>query len=163
MTIENWLPVTGYEGLYFVSDLGIINSVYKKSEKKSRMQNNGYMVIDLFKKNKQKTILVHRIVAYAFIPNPENKPQVNHKNGIKTDNRVLNLEWCTAKENQIHSLKNGHRKTIEIIQYDLLGNKINEFKSLTEASRKTSISMPSISRCINNIRQNVRGYKFERL
>jgi hypothetical protein len=67
----------------------------------------GYPKVEIWKNNKRKHIHVHRIVAESLIPNPENKPQVNHINGIKTDNRIENLEWCTGKENMVHASKLG--------------------------------------------------------
>ena len=73
--------------------------------------NNGYSSVDLCKDGTIKKYLIHRLVAEAFIPNPEKKPQVNHINGIKTDNRLDNLEWCTHSENMLHSYKQGLSST----------------------------------------------------
>lgn len=109
---EEWRDIIGYEGLYQVSNLGRIKSLYKKvickngfrSCKEKILKNNSYgdyNRIQIGKKSKH--FLVHRLVAKAFIPNPENKPCVNHINGIKTDNRKENLEWSTYSENTIHA------------------------------------------------------------
>ena len=104
--------VIGFEGLYWVNDLGqVITKNWRNTGKEAILKpatdNKGYLRVALMKNGKLHTLKVHRIVAQAFIPNVENKPQVNHKNGIKTDNTVGNLEWCTHRENAIHAVKNG--------------------------------------------------------
>lgn len=103
--IEIWKDIDGYEGLYEVSDLGRI-----KSLKRNRFMNGYislYQEVKLTKNKSYIPFLVHRIVATEFIPNPENKEEVNHKNGIKTDNRAVNLEWNTPKENMEHAVRTG--------------------------------------------------------
>jgi hypothetical protein len=111
---EFWRPIKGYEGIYRVSNLGRIKSLsrlveckngYRKTKEKilkPHINKSGYCSLDLGKRNKH---LLHRIVANAFIPNPDNKPCVNHLNGIKSDNRFDNLEWCTYSENEKHSYR----------------------------------------------------------
>ena len=100
--MEKWIP--GYEGLYAATKEGYIVS-YKKNRRilKSSRTNDGYCRVTLYG-TQIKVEFVHRLVALAFIQNPENKPQVNHKNKIKDDNSVVNLEWCTSKENNVHKV-----------------------------------------------------------
>lgn len=108
---EVWKDVVGYEGLYQVSNFGNVKSLGNEFSRKERLlkpslQTKGYVNIVLQKNGKRKKILVHRLVAEYFIPNLDKKLQVNHINGIKTDNRVQNLEWVTHRENLDHAIKN---------------------------------------------------------
>lgn len=164
---------------YYITDNGDVYSRIEHNNgriKKLTLHKNrkGYLVADLYKFKKKYSVSVHRLVAEAFIPNPENKPQVNHKNGIKTDNRVENLEFCTGSENMQHSFKVLHRKPskawlgkkgkdffkVKIVQQIKDNIVINEFFGTCEASRKTGIDCSSIIRCANGVRKTAGGYKW---
>jgi hypothetical protein len=108
---EIWKDIKGYEGLYQVSNFGNVKTLSRFKNgymTKTRLlkhtpYTNGYYMVTLVNGINRKKISIHRLVAQAFISNPDNKPEVNHFNGIKTDNRVENLEWCTHIENQKHA------------------------------------------------------------
>jgi hypothetical protein len=112
---EIWKDVVGYEGLYQVSNLGAIKSISYKGKSKIRLMAimvnaHGYNKASFSKEKCIKNVVIHRLVAEAFIPNNDNKPTVNHKDGNKLNNHVSNLEWATYLENNIHALSSGLRK-----------------------------------------------------
>ena len=111
---EEWRDIRSYEGLYQVSNLGNVKSFNNRIKNKNPMilkqtidRKNGYLTVSLSKNGKKKIHRVHKLVASIFIDNPNNYPVINHKDGNKLNNCVDNLEWCTYKQNIIHSWKNG--------------------------------------------------------
>jgi hypothetical protein len=161
---EQWLPVIGYEGLYEVSNFGNVRSLDRQKYGGSQLggyylfkgrvlrqsikSGHGYPTVALWKSEKQKTHKVHRLVAAAFIPNPNKLPQVNHIDGTKTNARADNLEWVKEDENSQHAWKTGlsKRPAVEkrgkdsrlakaIFQCDLSGSVINKWGSLQDAKR----------------------------
>ena len=124
MGVRRWKWIRGYKGLYRVSDDGKVKSVRRwiKTRGNGRreilgkvltpgLSENGYLIVTLYRNNTRSVRLVHRLVAQAFIPNPNNKPEVNHLDNNKQNNRHLNLEWVTEKENQRKAIESGIRKT----------------------------------------------------
>ena len=103
---EHFKQIKGYEN-YLVSDRGRVYSEKNKKFLKPQKNRCGYLTVTLYKNGISKICTKHRLVALAFIPNPDKKPQVNHIDGIKTNNHVENLEWCTNSENKLHSNKLG--------------------------------------------------------
>ena len=105
--MENWKDVPGYEGLYQISNLGNVKSLYSNKILKPSIDKYGYTRFSATKDKIQKTLIIHRLVAKLFIPNPNNLPQVNHKDGNKKNNCKNNLEWCTDSDNKKYAYKTG--------------------------------------------------------
>ena len=127
------------------SDGKIINKTTNK-EKKTFISNNGYKRVTLWFNGKQKKMSVHRLVAMAFIPNPDNLPQVNHIDGNKQNNSVENLEWCNQRHNtkEAYKLKLIKSKSTKVNQYDLKGNYIKTWDSIKEACEKLNLNHGNI-------------------
>ena len=151
---EIWKDIKGYEGLYEVSNLGNVKNI-KGLILKNYSDKNGYLRVYLYNNFKRKTCMVHRLVAEAFLDNPNNYPQVNHKNEDKSCNTVDNLEWCNVKYNCNYGKRNEKIKK-KVIQYDKKNNLIKEWNCVTEAENKLNIS--HISSCCKNKRKTAGGY-----
>lgn len=159
-----WKDISGYDGYYEVSSTGKVRSkdriildknsksVYIKGRLMKQSKNTqGYLVVNLRKNHTSNVALIHRLVANAFIDNPDSLPTINHKDGDKLNNRIENLEWVTYTDNNIHALKLGLRnpRGCKVVQFDDRGNVVSIFKSVSEASRETGIGRGVISHCIN--------------
>lgn len=152
---EVFKNLNGYENLYQISNLGNVKSIKRPTHILLKFRDNGkgYNVSALFLKGVRKNIKTHRLVAFNFIPNPQNKPQINHINGIKSDNRVVNLEWCTQSENSIHSFENGLQKrklTNKNVEYIRINkNKLTQ----KQLGLKFNVCQQMISSILNNKRR----------
>lgn len=178
--IETWKDIPNYEGLYQASNLGNIKSIGYGRPKLLKLVLNkrlGYLYVTLWKDKKLLGKRVHRLIAQTFLENPEEKPEVNHLDGVKINNNVENLEWSTEKENTIHYIKNGlrkykiseeHRDKINksnilkraktVQQFDKENNLIAEFKSAGEAAKSINIGKGNIINCCNGKLKSARGF-----
>jgi hypothetical protein len=146
---------------YFVSNLGRFKNSVGTIMDNYKVNENGYIRVYIY----NKTYALHRLIALTFLENPDNKEQVNHKDGNKLNNAVENLEFCTNKENQIHKFKIGlgNNFTRKIGQYDLSGNLIKEFKSISSASKELDIGKSNIRGILTNSRKTAGGFIFKYL
>lgn len=183
---EKFFDIKGYEGLYQVSTMGRIKSLSRKDMrgrcineiilKPYRDGDLGYVAVSLLKNGVSKRFKVHRLVASAFIPKQEDKDQVNHKNGIKNDNRIINLEWVTSSENRRHALdvlkvksSGGHKNKLGVLHHcsklvkatHLNNGEIRFFGSAAEAARELNIGSGSVPRVCNGTYKSSKGWRFE--
>ena len=171
MNKEVWKPIPGYEGLYEVSSYGRVKSIATQKTyldgfrstpqriMKPHVINGGYLQLMLTHSHIRKAHLVHRLVAESFIENPQKFPQVNHIDGDKLNNRVENLEWCTAKENMAHSVLYGIRTdTKPVVMLTKSGELVRAFPSIHEAERQTKIWRSNIKECLKHSHKSAGGY-----
>ena len=174
---EIWKDIKGYEGMYKISNFGRIKSLermvksnnnnYRKIKEiilKQRKDKYGYYKVSLNKDSKSKLYFVHRLVAQAFISNPNNYLCINHKDENKENNEVNNLEWCTVKYNNIYGSRINRTKEklkIPVKQYDLNGNFIKKWDSAIEIYNKLGYDFSLIRKCCKNNRYSAYGYKWE--
>lgn len=158
-----------YRGLYQISNYGRVKSFwYNKEVILTQLKSSkGYLKVCLCKDKKKRQFLVHRLVALMFIDNPENKTEVNHKFGIKTDNRATELEWNTHQENNRHAYKIGLKKGVKgkenpcskkVLQYDMQGNFIKEWGSTMDIQRELGIRNSLISACCKGLYKQSHNY-----
>ena len=192
---EVWKDVVGYEGLYQVSNLGRVKSLdryviisdiprYRKSKIRVQMpSHNGYRRVQVSKEGKTKYFFVHVLVALAFIPNPENKPEIDHINTDRVDNRMENLRWSTRKENASNPLTRQklsekekrkwkeyeyaqrrieqHHNKREVQQISMTGTVVATYISASYAARLLGVSSRSITACCEGRNQTCLGYFFK--
>lgn len=186
---EIWKDIEGYEGLYQVSNLGRVKSLERQVWKKRQqcymrvreriiqqyISKVGYYVVVLCQNGRKKTYYVHRLVAKAFIPNSENKPEIDHINTIRTDNRINNLRWATSKENSNNPLSKLHISewqkenlrfgkdninSIPIVQLSMKGTYIRSFDAIADAERETGIDHSNISVNLKEKTCHAGGYRW---
>lgn len=169
---EIWKDIKNYEGCYQVSNLGRVRSLNYKQTKQLkelsyRVNYKGYVDVHLSKNGKSKRVVVHRLVAQTFIPNPNALPQINHIDGNKQNNNTTNLEWCNNSENQKHAYKKGlHLKKIgvnhpnhkKLNQYDLQGNYIKTWDYIKQASDSLNIPHSNIVNCCRKTYKTAGGF-----
>lgn len=187
---EIWKDIPGFEGCYQASNIGRVRSLdryvdYDKFGKKQfakgqlikdQPDSKGYRRLVIQLNNKSRLYRIHRLVALAFIPNPQNLKEINHINGIKTDNRVENLEWCTRSHNNKHMYAIGLAKPVKswqgrtntpdrsfpIKQFDLSGNLIKEWPSAAEVRRQLGYNQTNIGYCVKGKYAQAYGFIWKR-
>ena len=146
--------ISGYEGLYAVTSCGKVYSYRNKRFLTPWVNSKGYLMVNLCKDGKVKKYLIHRLVAEAYLPNPENLPQINHKDENKTNNCLQNLEWCDAKYNTNYGTRNEKIKK-PILQLSLDGELIREWNSATDVGKEVR---KGISKCLRGKSKSSYGY-----
>lgn len=175
--MEVWKDIEGYEGYYQVSNLGRVKSLARNTSEKGKNANNkkdtilkgsltkGYLQVDFRKDGKRKMFRIHRLVSECFIPNPDNKPYINHIDGNKSNNTVDNLEWCTPKENVKHAMdnnliifKNNSGPSKGVDKFSLDGKYLESYPSQAEAVRMNNFNCNKISYVCNGSKKQFGGF-----
>lgn len=176
--VEIWKDIPQFEGLYQVSNMGRVRSLTRKvhiKESKYRVfkgsikagcyeLKNGYHVVSLYKNGKSKRFFTHRLVAMAFIDNPQDLPQVNHKDENKTNNNVENLEWCDSKYNTNYGNcieKRIAPQRVKVSRFSIDGKYIETYESMAYIEREFGFNHSAICMCCKGQIQSAYGYKWE--
>ena len=173
--MEIWKDIEGYEGLYQVSNQGRVKSLERKVDNghcirtvperilKPNKTKKGYQLVNLWKEGKIKRMSVHRLVAKAFLPNPENLPQVNHKDENPSNNHVDNLEWCDARYNINYGSRTERmieKQSKPVQQFTIDGSFVREWLSTNEAGRN-GFHQGNICDCCNGNRKQHKGFLWQ--
>lgn len=168
----DWKPISGYEGLYYISSLGDVYSTRRKQNMKTRITNKGYERVGLFKNGIQKGYSVHRLVAKEFVANKHNKPQVNHIDENKLNNNYTNLEWCTPRENSNHGtrpeivrkqgINSRERFGTKVVGKSLRTGEVIHLKSYNHGE-EFGFSKSCIRYCCLGKRKQHKGYTWEHM
>lgn len=162
--------IKGYEGIYQISNCGRLRSLRRKRVDRNQVLKekilkqsclNGYYIINLLKNSHRKCFYVHRLVATAFIPNPDNNPCVNHKDENKKNNNINNLEWCTHRYNSNYGTSKaraGEKHKKKVLQYNKNGELIKEWESLSKVANTLNTSISNISCCCSEKQKTSNGY-----
>ena len=165
--MEHWKAISGYDGLYEVSDMGRVKSLnYNHTHKEKILRpvkgRKGYLQVSLYKDGQIKNWKVHRLVAEAFIPNPQCMETINHLDEVKTNNSASNLEWMSIKDNNnygTHNKRVAESLSKQVKMFDKsTGELLASFPSTMEAKRVTGINNCNISQCCNGKRKSAGGY-----
>lgn len=165
---EVWKDIAGYEGLYRVSNFGVVRSLPRATTSgrvlRQMADKDGYMKVSLSKNNKLKRCSVHRLVAMAFIPNPQGLPVVNHKDENKANNIVENLEWCTVAYNTAYKgglERRGNKRRVPVNQYTLDGIFVQRWSCALNAAKALGISRGNIVSCCTGKRNKTGGFAWK--
>ncbi len=178
---ETWKPIKGYENRYEISNFGRVKSLKRVTVPKDNILTNiiattGYYVINIRKDKRMHQYFVHRLVAKAFVVNTDNKREVNHIDGIKTNNKVDNLEWVTRSENAKHAFDMGLMKppapwrgkfgkdnptSKPVLMLTIDGKFVAKYYSINEAERETGIWNSNIVKCLKGAYKHAGGYKWK--
>ena len=158
--MEVWKDIEGYEGLYQVSSWGRVKNSRSGTVLKGGETRNGYLQVDLSKYGKRKLYYVHRLVVQSFIPNPEDKPEVNHIDENNQNNRVENLEWCTRTENLNYGTRTLRMSKTQSIPIICIETGI-EYYGISECAREMGLHQQHITSVLKGRRKTTGGFTFK--